>query len=524
MPTKYTGITIGPISSTMKLTSSPSGLWGVSYLFSSLAREFCLELVSSENAIPVENFVAPYFLLRNGEILLSDDKTDICEIMRGKGVGLFHDRIIFRSENVTDALGRVRHAREAVLNRLAENLSKDLKSECAEWLRKYLRIYAIEMAVPEEANPLIYLGKYLSAIEMEPQFLSQEQRNPLLSLFENADKRNGFKNTVLKNSFLCRELDGAWMLLKPDGDSIKTLEDISSQNVKSIERKYQKYYAVMKSDGDNMGEILRSLSSDGEIREHSRTCLSFCAQAADIILAYGGMPIYAGGDDLLALVPVVGQNDSSIFALIETLRNTFNAHFQAEQEQHDGKPTISFGVAVQYYKSPLYEALERADDMLRRAKSSDEKNDEKNACFLNLQKHSGHSIQIFECQIDKVSQNLFASLERLFQKTRQKDAKENVVFLSSAGYKVKTFELLFHEAIRDKDHRSEVLRNLFDNLFDNADQQQFKPYLAELCVLTELIFNEQEGSASKGDLARCIDLVNSAIQAIHFMNESKEED
>ena len=520
MPTKYTGITIGPIYSTMKLTSSPSGLWGASYLFSSLAREFCLELVSSENAIPVKNFVAPYFLLGNGEILLSNDKTDICEIMRGKGVGLFHDRIIFRSDNITDALGRVRHAREAVLNRLAENLNKDLKFECAEWLRKYLRIYAIEMALPEEANPLIYLGQYLSAIEMEPQFLSREQKNPLLSLFENADKRNGFKNTVLKNTFLCRELDGTWMLLKPDSDSIKTLEDISSQNVKSIERKYQQYYAVLKSDGDSMGEILRSLSSDSEIRQYSRTCLSFCAQAADVILAYGGMPIYAGGDDLLALVPVVGQNDSSVFALIETLRTTFNAHFQAEQEQHDGKPTISFGVAVQYYKSPLYEALERADDMLRRAKSSDGKN----ACFLNLQKHSGQSIQIFECQIDKVPQNLFARLEMLFQSTRQKDAKENVVFLASAGYKVKTFERLFHEAIRDKDHRSKILRNLFDNLFDNTDQQQFKSYLAELSVLTELIFNEQEGSASKEDLARCIDLVHSAIRTIHFMNESKGED
>lgn len=515
----YTAITIGPIYSTMQLTTSPAGLWGASYLFSYIAKQLIQCLVSGKSAISPECFIAPYFELDKEHNVILSDKDDVCEKMRSYGVGLFHDRIIFCSQENENSLALVRDAREQVIQALAEKLNQELGRSCDEWLHQYLRIYAVEMPVPENQSPLIYLGQYLSAMELEPQFSSCEKTNRLLALFENAD-RYRFKNLVLKESFLCRELDGDWMLFQPGTGNIKNLKDIASQSDKPAQQKYQQYYAVLKSDGDSMGKILESLSTDEEVRQYSRKCLSFCAEAADIIQAFGGMPIYAGGDDLLALVPVVGKGTASIFALVEELRTAFNLCFKLKQNTPDGNPTISFGVAVQFYKSPLYEALERANDMLRKAKSSDGKN----ACFLNLQKHSGQSILIFEQQMDKTVPNLFAHLETLFQKTRQKSAKENLTFLSSAGYQVEAFGPLFYEAIRNKDHRSKMLKNLFDNLFDNTDQQQFQSYLAELNVLTELIFNEQEGSASKEDLVRCIDLTCAAIRAIHFMNESKEED
>lgn len=517
MPVKYTGITIGPIYSTLELTSSPAGLWGASYLFSCISRDLCKALVAE--GIPAECFIAPCFQMQDGQIVLSEE----CEEMRKKGVGLFHDRIIFRSDKVDDPLGRAGKARQKVVDALALNLKESVKTDCTAWLNQYLRILAIQMPIEENTSPLIYLGKKLSALELEPQFPSCEAENPLLSLFENSGRENGFKNAVLKDSFLRKEVGRQWMLFRNENnEKIRDLTVLANQYQK-VEKKYQQYYAVLKSDGDSMGKILESLTDevdmDGAIQDYSRKCLAFCARAAKEIQKFGGMPIYAGGDDLLALLPVVNRKGDSLFALIEKLRTTFNTCFQDERNKLDNKPTISFGVAVQYYKSPLYEALERADTMLRKAKKSDGKN----ACFLNLQKHSGQSMLIFEWQMDKTTPNLFAHLETLFQKTRQKDAKENVTFLSGAGYQVEAFKPLFYEAIRNREQRREMLKNLFANLFDNADQQKFHPYLAELNVLTELIFNEQEGSASKEDLERCIDLTCAAIRAIHFLNESREE-
>ena len=535
MPTNYTAVTIGPIYSTMQLTSSPAGLWGASYLFSWLAKELCLALVSGEDGIPVENFVAPYFLLDGGQIVLSEDRKDLCEIMRGRGVGMFHDRIIFCSQGIENPLGRVKAAREQVLQTLAEKLKTDLKADCGGWLNMYLRIYAAELPVPDreevsdpqEAFPLIYLGKYLSAMELEPQFPSAEERNPLLALFENPDRQSGFKNAVLKDSFLCRELSGDWMLFKPGAGNIKDLEDIAAQWERSGQQKHQQYYAVLKSDGDSMGKLLEGMTDPEKIRAYSRQCLSFCAKAAEIILDFGGMPIYAGGDDLLGLSPVVGRDGTSVFDLIERLRGEFNETFAKDRNEHGGSPTISFGVAVQYYKSPLYEAMERADTMLRRAKDGEIKN----ACFLNLQKHSGQTVEIYERQMDRIEPNLFAHLESLFQKTQvdkralpsEGGAENNVAFLSSAGYQVETFAALFCEAVRDRKNRDTLLSHLYENLFDNAAQKAFKPYLEELKALTALIFHEQEGQHSQEDLDRCIKLTEAAIRIIHFLNERKEE-
>lgn len=141
--------------------------------------------------------------------------------------------------------------------------------------------------------------------------------------------------------------------------------------------------------------MLKTLIKKDDIQAYSRKCLLFCAQAAKKILEYGGMPIYAGGDELLAILPVVGNLNRSIFRLVEQLRTLLNTCFQAARNLHGGKPTISFGIAVQYVRSPLYEALERAGDMLESAKSG-----EKNAWYLNLQKHSGQSILLAEEKMD----------------------------------------------------------------------------------------------------------------------------
>ena len=87
MSNTYIGLTIGPIFDTLNLASTPAALWAGSYLFSSLTRTICELLVSEKYNIPAEYIVSPYF------------EPDAPLLNRKDGVGLFHDRVIFRVDD-----------------------------------------------------------------------------------------------------------------------------------------------------------------------------------------------------------------------------------------------------------------------------------------------------------------------------------------------------------------------------------------------------------------------------------------
>ena len=82
---KYIGITIGPIFETINMAGTPAALWAASYMFSMLSKTVCETLV--EKGVAEEDIIAPYY--KKGDPLLS----------KNDGIGLFHDRIVFRSGN-----------------------------------------------------------------------------------------------------------------------------------------------------------------------------------------------------------------------------------------------------------------------------------------------------------------------------------------------------------------------------------------------------------------------------------------
>ena len=85
MANNYIAVTIGPVLDTINLASSPSALWAASYMMSMLSKNICLSLIAHE--VNQEDIVSPYF-----------DKDD--ELFNRKdGVGLFHDRVIFKADN-----------------------------------------------------------------------------------------------------------------------------------------------------------------------------------------------------------------------------------------------------------------------------------------------------------------------------------------------------------------------------------------------------------------------------------------
>ena len=84
MANNYIAVTIGPVLDTINLASSPSALWAASYMMSMLSKNISLSLIAHK--VKQEDIVSPYF-----------DKDD--ELFNRKdGVGLFHDRVIFKAD------------------------------------------------------------------------------------------------------------------------------------------------------------------------------------------------------------------------------------------------------------------------------------------------------------------------------------------------------------------------------------------------------------------------------------------
>lgn len=455
--TKYLGITLGPIYDTMLLTSTPAGLWASSYLFSYIAKRICEMLI--ESGIKLEEFLVPYFeLTAEKKISLPSFELVDGNAALNTGVGFFHDRIMFSGGDIQktqEVIGKV-------ISELAEKFCYDLTSgnkefdKYQEYFRQYLQIYAVEL----EANkpPIRQLSKCLDAIELQKNFVSIEDNNYILELFNNAGVKNDEftkrKNERIKTSFLVRDLS-EWQLF----DANKTIKDIVSiarAGHKSPTMKKYSYYAIVYSDGDGMGQVLFDLEDADSIREYSKKCLHYLALASDRISKFGGVTIYGGGDDLLFIVPLEGTNGTTLLDLLIGLEESFQTLFP--------KNTVSFGVSIQYAKYPLYEALERAYELLREAKTG------KDSLALHLQKHSGQSTGFI---IENFSgTDISEDISGMIKNCSDND------FLKSAMYHLQNQKELFTIGLENK-----CIHNVFANVFDNPEQKKWTNYLLQVEAL-----------------------------------------
>ncbi len=129
--------------------------------------------------------------------------------------------------------------------------------------------------------------------------------------------------------------------------------------------------AIIKADGDGMGDALMGKTlvklgktmTPGRLTSLSELINKTCQQTLrDVVESYGGRVVYAGGDDLLAVLPGENALDASIH-LSQTFREEMNNHL-----------TLSAGVVIQPPRMPLYYALDSVYRMISLAKSQPNKN------------------------------------------------------------------------------------------------------------------------------------------------------
>ena len=136
-----------------------------------------------------------------------------------------------------------------------------------------------------------------------------------------------------------------------------------------------KYIAVVSMDGDKMGERLSSMASEAEHRQFSANLAAFAMSVGSIVEKHGGSLIYAGGDDVLAVLPA----KKAIAAAID-LQKKFG-------EVVGG--SVSAGIAVGHEKALLQDLVARAKSAEHKAKHEHDRD----ALVVSVYKRSGETVQ-----------------------------------------------------------------------------------------------------------------------------------
>ena len=112
------------------------------------------------------------------------------------------------------------------------------------------------------------------------------------------------------------------------------------------------YAAVLKADGDRMGRLLSHCDSADRSREISRLLHGFAGSVRRVVRDHRGHAVYAGGDDVLALVPLA-QALECARNLARTFSDSLGGMAETMQLPVDDRPTLSVGLGIGYVVEPL---------------------------------------------------------------------------------------------------------------------------------------------------------------------------
>lgn len=142
----------------------------------------------------------------------------------------------------------------------------------------------------------------------------------------------------------------------------------------------QPYYALLLADGDRMGAAIDHQKERAEHRALSGKLTEFAEAVQGIVTANSGSLVYAGGDDVLAFLPL-----HTVLPCADELRRSFAGALEGFPTAEGEKPTLSVGIAVCHHLDPLSDALTLA----RGAEKSAKAVPGKNALAVTVSKRSG---------------------------------------------------------------------------------------------------------------------------------------
>lgn len=197
--------------------------------------------------------------------------------------------------------------------------------------------------------------------------------------------------------------------LKEETGASKELLGLAAEALRQLKKdgfkEPEAYLAIIAADGDAMGKTIAGLELLEEHQGFSKDLAKFAAEARKIVERHYGALVFAGGDDVLALVPV-----DLALECARALHDTFGQLMEAAGQRAKTKPTLSVGVAIGHAMDPMEDLLERARAAEKRAKHSVGDGEDRDGLCVTVHPRSGAPIGVraqWQAPLDtKLDENL----------------------------------------------------------------------------------------------------------------------
>ena len=126
-----------------------------------------------------------------------------------------------------------------------------------------------------------------------------------------------------------------------------------SKSSKKVDRSPVSFYAMLLMDGDNMGKLIEEYKGE----PISKALSIFTKGVRTIVRDYNGVTIYAGGDDVLAMLPMPDALECAL-SLSKKYKQSF------DEVIPEAQATISAGLVFSHYHIPLNTVMQEAHHIL----------------------------------------------------------------------------------------------------------------------------------------------------------------
>lgn len=513
---RYLGITIGPVLRSLMMGVRPKELFTASYIHSLLSKTTIITLLD-DYKVEARHIISPAF---DPNVQSSDKQIRL-------GVGMYPDRIFveYGENNRIDDLLKLR---EAIMTRFMKALGiADVNKQ--NFIKHYFKIYMIELDAEKGSEAVQKLNVALDNLELHNVTPAEDwkTRNVVEDIIISPSDTPVWKDAFTEKAYI-----GNGKVIP-----FPSLEELALCREEEVTQCYHKYVCVVQADGDNMGKLISNveqLADKPSVSEISQDIFDFCKVATHIIRTGTyengisdlcntnkeciGLPIYAGGDDLLFIAPVVytvkehdenGQEKivkKTIFDMLKCIDEAYsNLVAKNRVIESDGKSYtthMSYGISIAYYKRPLYESLADARNQLFKV-AKNAFDGKKNCIAWKLTKHSGST----HAGVVIKGSSVYDSFIDLLGFGADEEEKANQdILVSAVSHKIKNatdLMPLFHET----GNTALRLQAFFDNVIDaDEDLRDKGKYIDNVKALLLSMYE-----TSTDDLAkRAYDLLRTA--------------
>ncbi len=385
---------IGPVQEFIAQAATPEDLWAGSYLLSTLVKAGLDVVPDVRNAAIFPN--------------LSDGKI---EEALTQNIPTLPNRFLVRVAGLEEGKEIARKAADAVRAKL---LSYD-RPEIPGFRRQLEQFLSITWAIRSATGNMGDDYKKLSA-----QLAARRNVRDFAAWTEDAAVIHAPKDFLSGKEVALRNRRGALNLVK---QSLVKERDYSA-GVKDVAKSAQPYYAVIAFDGDRMGVKLSGFKTADEHRAFSGALAAFALCVKDTIDEASnrqGTLVYAGGDDVLAVVPATCALECA-----KALRGKFSEIVGTDM-------TASSGVAIGHVKEPFQDLVKAAQTAEHRAKNAYGRN----AVAVTALKRSGETQEwgfLWNKDLEKtVAVALFKKIRELTADAKARTADRNASVASLSG-------------------------------------------------------------------------------------------